>query len=1571
MLLMPFMAKAGWNDADYKQIEQNIREPQFAKREFKITSYGAKPNASAQQNQKAINKAIQTCSKKGGGRVIVPAGHYLTGAITLLSHVNLVVEEGATLEFVFQPELYPIVPTRWEGLDCWNLQPCVYAYQATDVAITGKGTIDGGGTNDTWWKWCGAPHYGWKEGVVSQRNGSRARLLKMAEDGVPMDERRFGPEDGLRPQLVNFNQCDGILIEDVTLLRSPFWVIHPLLSKNVIVRGVHINNDGPNGDGCDPESCDGVLIENCFFNTGDDCIAVKSGRNNDGRLWDRPTENIIIRNCEMQNGHGGVVIGSEISGGCRNLFAENCKMDSPELERVVRIKTNTCRGGIIENINARNIEVGQCKEAVLKINLDYERNEICCRGFLPTVRNVNLENVTSQKSRYGVQIIALDNSVNVYDINVIDCHFNNVAEGNFVSGLTRDINFKDYYINGSLCLNSKPYKNYSEWMTASEMKRQPLSYMLDFSNRPKWSYVMGIELESMLDTYLKYGNKEILDYCKLYTDTMINNDGQIRGYKLEDYNLDNIRTGHFVTRMYEVLPEEKNLKAMKTLMKQMEEQPRTKEGVYWHKAIYSYQVWLDGIFMGLPYAALTTTIVNDPITSNKIWDDAVDQVKKTYERTLDPKTGLNRHAWDENKDMFWSDKETGLSQHSWGRAQGWYTMALIELLDAMPENYPRRGEVIELLEKDLDAVINWQDKKSGVWYQVMDSPEREGNYLESTASSMFAYSLLKAYRKGYLGEKYRDAGIKAYRGILNNFIRVNPDSTISLTECCAVAGLGPGLSPSVLEAAPNVKENKRRDGSFEYYISEEIRDNDAKGIGPFIWASLEMEALGYDTESSHNVIDRQAVVSRTNPVVTKADPLSSLSVGNGHFAATVDITGLQSYPEFYKSGVPLTTMSDWGWQSFPNKEGLIHDETLATMNLHNRESSYAVEYKEAGTRKKQATDYFRANPHRLNLATVGLELLDSQGEMLPIESLKAINQTLSLWDGKIESNFTANDEPVNVITAVESKKDVLFSRIKTSLFADGRARVTFRFSYPSGKHADDANDWNNPDKHSTRIVNVEKNSALIERELDGTRYYILLQWEGDASLAKTDTHCIALSTTEDILSFSAEFAEKPLKKEGISYSFDQAVKGVMKFWPEFWRKGGIVDFSECTDPRAKELERRVVLSQYLTEINCNNSIPPQETGLTYNSWYGRPHLEMIWWHAVDFALWNRPQMVENMLAWYNSTAYSEAKKIAERQGFKGVRWMKMTDPEAGEAPSNTGSFLIWQQPHYIYLAEEMYRYKPESKILEKYYQGVEGTAEFMADFAKACAPKKGPITLYGNTSMQESMSKDFSFGHPFEQAYWWYGLTIAQKWRERQGLERRADWDEIIDRLAPLNEVNGIYTAGQPLKPFDKKSKSAAFDPYKTPELKGKKEISKEDFELKSRSDHPAVLGACGLLPKSPLYNEEVMEKTLEWVMKNWNWDTTWGWDYGMIAMAAARLGRPDIALDVLLIDKGKNTYLVNGHNFQEPNRLRLYLPGNGALLNAIAMMCAGWDGCPNVLNPGFPKDGKWNVRWENLHRMQ
>lgn len=844
-LLLPACAfAAGWDDNEYKRIEQSIQLPKIAERQFLITSFGAKTTATAAQNQKAINKVISLVSKKGGGKVIIPKGTWNTGAIELKSHVNLVLEEGATLHFAFEPKLYPLVRTSWEGLACWNYSPCIYAYKATDIAITGKGTIDGGGNNDTFWQWNGSPRFGYKEGVTkeSQKLGSRSKLLKMAEDGVPFDERKFGMDYGLRPQLVNMVHCERILIKDVKMINSPFWVIHPLLSKNITVDGVYVWNEGPNGDGCDPEACENVLIQNCVFHTGDDCIAIKSGRNNDGRLWNQPSKNIIIRNCKMEDGHGGVVIGSEISGGCENVYAENCVMDSPHLERILRIKTNNCRGGQVQNINMRNVVVGQCKEAVVKINLDYERKEICYRGFEPIVNNVNVENVTCQKSDYGVLIIGRDSLENVYDINIKNCKFDGVVkEPVKITGKTRNVKFDNLVINGSLVLNKEdqPYKNYSEWLTYSEMKRVPHSYLLDFSSKPKWSYVMGIEMEGMLDTYEHYkeGNNAILDYLKEYPAKMIDEKGNITGYKYEDFNLDNVRTAKFILRMHNLFPTKGTEKALKTLFKQLQNQPRTKEGVYWHKAIYANQVWLDGIFMGLPFYCNYAVQTMKPKKAEKYLNDAVDQMVKTDYRTYDEKTQLWKHAWDETHQQFWANKEDGKSQHCWARALGWYVMAMTECLDAMPENYARRQEVIDLLNKAMKSVVKYQDKKTGVWYDVLDV-KSDKNYLESTASSMFAYVLLKGYRKGYLSEEYLKAGVKAYNGILKQFIKVNADKTISLTRCCAVSGLGPGPGPYVK------KPNYKRDGSFEYYMSEPIRDNDAKGVGPFIWASLEMEQQG-------------------------------------------------------------------------------------------------------------------------------------------------------------------------------------------------------------------------------------------------------------------------------------------------------------------------------------------------------------------------------------------------------------------------------------------------------------------------------------------------------------------------------------------------------------------------------------------------------------------------------------------------------------------------------------------------------------------------------------------------------
>lgn len=848
MVLFSLHASAAWDTNEVRLIEQRIQLPKIKARQFVITSFGARTSATAKENQMAINRAIIMASKKGGGEVIVPKGTWNTGAIRLLSHVNLVISEGAILKFAFEPKLYPLVKTSWEGMGCWNYSPCIYAYRATDVAVSGSGTVDGNGSNETWWKWNGTPHFGYQEGVTkeAQRLGSRAKLQKYTEDGVPEDLRKFGMGSGLRPQLVNFVECERVLVKDVRLINSPFWVIHPLRSKSITVDGVRVWNNGPNGDGCDPEACSDVIIKNCMFHTGDDCIAIKSGRNNDGRLWNQPSENIIVRHCTMEDGHGGVVIGSEISGGCRNVYAEDCDMDSPNLDRVLRIKTNNCRGGVIENINVRNIRVGQCGEAVLKINLDYESNEDCYRGYQPIVRDVTMENVTCKKSEYGVLVIGLNDADNIYNIRVNNCCWNGVKKDPVkITGKTHDIHFNNLFINGSLVLNdvNKPFKNLSQWMTWSEIKRTPDSWLLDFSKKPKWSYVMGIELESMLDTYLSYHNDSILKYVESYPEKMISGKGEVTGYNYNDFNLDNIRTAKFICRMQQTAPRRGNEEALKTFFKQLQHQPRTKDGVFWHKAIYANQVWLDGIFMGLPFYCQYAARYLKPEKAEKVYDDAVNQIITTDKRTYDAQTGLWKHAWDESHSQFWADKTTGQSQHTWARALGWYVMAMTEILDILPENYARRAEIQQLLQKAMAAVVKYQDKNSGVWYDVLDV-EDSSNYLESTASSMFAYVLLKGVRKGYLPERqsvngkdtnFKEAGQKAYTGILNNFVRVNADKTISLTHCCAVSGLGPGPGPNVK------KPNYKRDGSFAYYMSEPIRDNDAKGIGPFIWASLEME----------------------------------------------------------------------------------------------------------------------------------------------------------------------------------------------------------------------------------------------------------------------------------------------------------------------------------------------------------------------------------------------------------------------------------------------------------------------------------------------------------------------------------------------------------------------------------------------------------------------------------------------------------------------------------------------------------------------------------------------------------
>lgn len=429
-----------WLKAD--SILNNIKEPQFANRSYLLTDYKGKEGSNF-DNGKIINKLINQCSKRGGGRVVIPAGVFHTGPITLKSNVNLHLEEGAVLKFSNNPADYvPFVETRWEGMDVINYRPLIYANGATNIAVTGKGKLDGQATNETWWWMKGRTNYGWDKSMPSQYNTGRPKLMDWVDQNTPIKERVLTQKDLLRPQFISPIHSSNILIEGVTIVDAPFWVIHPIFSNNIIVRDVTIVSHGPNNDGCNPESCTNVLIEGSTFDTGDDCIAIKSGRNNDGRNTPIPSENIIVRNCYMRDGHGGVVMGSEISAGVRNVFVENCKMDSPELERVVRIKSNTVRGGFVDQLHLRNIEVGECKEAVFLIELDYEPED-GIGDFPPSITNIVLDNVTSNKSEHGVLIKGLENNIQISNIDFINCHFNNVKIPVSISGV-KNVTFTNF-----------------------------------------------------------------------------------------------------------------------------------------------------------------------------------------------------------------------------------------------------------------------------------------------------------------------------------------------------------------------------------------------------------------------------------------------------------------------------------------------------------------------------------------------------------------------------------------------------------------------------------------------------------------------------------------------------------------------------------------------------------------------------------------------------------------------------------------------------------------------------------------------------------------------------------------------------------------------------------------------------------------------------------------------------------------------------------------------------------------------------------------------------------------------
>lgn len=680
--------------------------------------------------------------------------------------------------------------------------------------------------------------------------------------------------------------------------------------------------------------------------------------------------------------------------------------------------------------------------------------------------------------------------------------------------------------------------------------------------------------------------------------------------------------------------------------------------------------------------------------------------------------------------------------------------------------------------------------------------------------------------------------------------------------------------------------------------------------------------LLYSLPSAAIAIDRKATVSRHDPIMKKIDPLSPLSLGNGEFTFTSDFTGLQTFPDIYDKSMPLCTMSQWGWHTFPSN---LDSNTLrlTPFDTHGRSVGYPVD----SEGQKELFSYLRENPHRLHLGRLGLKLTLPNGTEATTNDITDIDQRLDLWNGILYSRFKVAGSPVRVRTCVHPKVDQIAVMIESPLIESDNLAV--RISFPYGSSNMNAADWNKPDKHLSKISTINKDTIRIDRKLDSDEYFVTI-FCSNVKYTNEDEHTLLLKARGRIFEFTTAFANAQMEQQ--LPNIEDTFLASSNYWNKFWSTGGAVDLSASIDPRAKELERRIVLSQYLTAIQCTGSLPPQETGLTVNSWYGKFHLEMHWWHTAHFALWRRTQLFEKSLDWYSKILPS-AKEKAASQGYTGARWPKMVGPEGHDSPSTIGPLLIWQQPHPIFYAELCLRAHNHIGTLERFADIVFESAEFMASYAWLNQSRKryelGPPLI----PAQENHPPRETWNPTFELEYWRFGLDIAQKWRERLGLKRDRKWDEVIKKLSLPTIVDGVYMAHE-----------------NCPETFTKKNI-----------DHPSMLAAFGMLP-GKLIDKKVMQSTLNKVLKEWQWNQTWGWDFPMTAMTAARLGHMDVAIDTLLMDAEKNKYLPNGHNYQRPN-LPCYLPANGGLLYAIAMMTAGADGMPK--EPTFPE--KWNVKWEAI----
>ena len=678
-------------------------------------------------------------------------------------------------------------------------------------------------------------------------------------------------------------------------------------------------------------------------------------------------------------------------------------------------------------------------------------------------------------------------------------------------------------------------------------------------------------------------------------------------------------------------------------------------------------------------------------------------------------------------------------------------------------------------------------------------------------------------------------------------------------------------------------------------------------------------------------IDREAVVKRHRVCTTGTLLKSPAQVGNGKFAFGMDITGLQTF-------VPFNTLSDWSWHSFPLPEGMrAEDYRPVVVETHGKKIAYELRNPD----QPELSEWLTKNPHRYNLGRIGFRLLREDGTEAREIDLGNARQEIDLWTGVVYSRFELNRKEVKVRTVCHPDKDMIGVSIESELLNDGNMSIYLDFPYPDGRYFKHyIGRYDTISGHTSTFEKLAPNSVRIARTMDDTHYYATLDWTGPATFSRESekAHTFLLQPRHtSTFSFTCCFSPEPVADVTEPVASIERKSAVS--WEKYWRSGAAVDLSGSKDPRWLELERRIVLSQYLMRANESGLFPPQESGLVNNGWFGRFHFEMIWWHGVHYGLWNRMECFDNYLNVYKDFM-PEALERAKSEGRSGARWPKCTGNFNREWPGSAHAYLIWHEPHPIYFAEMQYRQKPVPETLEKWKDVVLNTADYMADYLFYDKKTKqyvlGPpvVVVSENTDPLQTINPIFELG------YFRYGLRTALEWADRLGLseKRTKKWEEVLSKMAPLPVADGVYTTYEGIP----------------------------DMWTKYTYEHPALTGVYGMLPGDGV-DLPTFKRTLEKVSKEWQFNRIWGWDFPMLAMAAARTGQPALAIDMLMHPSAGFQFDEHGLATGGPFP---YFPSNGALLTAVAMMCGGWDGSEGEA-PGFPKDGSWTVRYEGFVPMQ